>query len=141
MSRIRWEDVAIRIYVDGVEEGVYKLTSMNFTDQIEVDEAKYQGDSTPTLSGHYRGGRGSLEFSDEDGIVAISDAFEKHKKAIKDRKNEGQIRIVVSRPHPKTRVREGRRFDNCIVSQDDRSGENQHYSHTWSFQCSNVQVI
>lgn len=141
MARLRWEDVAIRIYVDGVEEGLYKLNSMSYSDQIEVDSVKYQGDSTPSLTGHYTGGRGSMEFSDETGFASISDIFEKQKQAVIDRKDEGRIRIVMSAPHPKTRIRESKRFDDCVISLDTRAGENQHISHTMSFECSLVKTI
>jgi len=139
--RIRWEDVNVRVYVDGSELGVYAATSLSFDETLEVDEAKYQGMSQPSLDGHYRGGRGSIDFRLDDSFADPWAAYLEHRQGIKERTNEGRIRIVASRRKPGLQDRETRRFDNCIVNIGERGSENNANVVTWSFQYENMELI
>jgi len=139
--RVRWEDVGLRIYVDGAEAGVFASVNISWDENIEVDEAKYQGMSTPSLDGHYRGAKGSIEFRLDDAFGDPSDIVETQKRHLKDRTPGGRVRIVATHRKPGGSTIEGRRFDNCILSPGTRVSENNPLVPTWGFQAENCERI
>jgi hypothetical protein len=131
----------VRLYVDGEEKGTYFATSLDVTETIEVDRAKFQGSSTPSLDGTYNGARGSFEFLLEDGFADPRDIFEDQKEKLKNRLPGGDIRAVVSRRVVGGEAREALRISGMIVNQSDRAGETQRWTSSWSFDAEDVKRI
>lgn len=139
--RIRWEDVSARIYVDGVELGVYALVSFTFEESDEVDEAKYQGASHPSLDSSYRGGRATAEFRLDDQYGNPQVAYDAYIAGVKSRDGTGRVRLAVTHTNPSGGGRVGRRFDNCRVQHSERAGENQPHMVSWNLQYENSVPI
>lgn len=135
--RIRWEDCGLRIYVDGNEMGAYSAVSLTWDENVETDEAKYQGASQPSLDASYRGGSGTIEFRLDHDYANPTRAYDVHVAGIKKRDNTGRIRIVATQRSVGGAGREANRFDNCIVNQASRGGENQPLSISWNFRFEN----
>jgi len=139
--RIVWEDVDVRLYVDGEEKGTYFATSFNIDEAIEVDRAKPQGSSTPLLDGTYNGARGSFEFLQDDDFNDPRAVFEAQKEKIMNRLPGGVIRAVVSRRTTGGTAREALRISGMIVNQTDRAGEQQKWTTSWNFEAEEVKLI
>ena len=139
--RIVWEDVTVRIYIEEEELGIYFATSLSIEEILEVDRAKFQGASTPSLDATYGGARGTFEFILDDDFGDPRDVYERHKEPFQTRLPGGNIRAVVSHRIPGSESRESLRITGMIVNQSDRVGDGQRWTVSWSFDAEGVKRI
>lgn len=140
--RVRWEDVALRVYLDGVEAGKFASVNIQFDENIEIDKAKYQGESSPRIDGHYNGVTGTVEFRLETGFGDPDEIYETHKARIRDREPGGVIRLNVSRKTADGAGRKAYRIDNAVIqTASHNASENQPWSYRWTFEADRAEVI
>ena len=139
--RIRWEDVSLRIFVDDAELANYPSVNVSFDEQIEVDRAKYQGESSPRLDGHYNGVSGSIEYRLEDGFGDPDDVFQIQKGHLRDRTPGGVVRLQVARREPGTTTRKTFVIRNAILQPSTRAAENMPWAYTQAFDGEDLSVV
>jgi hypothetical protein len=132
--RTRWAHVSVRVFSDREELDEYKAVSFSYDENINVDRATYQGDVGPRLDASAEGGTGSIEFRLEHGFGDPTTVFERYLDGLKNLDDTGKIHIVATRVNPRTRQQEGRRFENCQVTQSERGGEGGPWTVTWNFE-------
>lgn len=143
VNRVRWDDCGLRIYIDGVERGTYQSVRHEFTEDIAIDEAHYQGSSEPNLDASYRGGSGTTEFRLEHGSADPMALAEEQKQAIRQRRvGVGQVRLVYTRPDPgNAGALISNRFDGVIFTPSERSGEGSPNVASLSFRYERMERI
>ena len=114
--RQRWEDVTVRVYVDGVELQALKATSFDFESMVREEMVKYAGESVPTMDADFEGWRFSFDTELSAGTGNLEDAFEQYLQGVIDRDASGRIRLVVTGRIPGSSTRGARRFDDCQIN-------------------------
>jgi len=132
--RTRWAHCSVRVFSDRDELDEYKAVSFSYDENITVDRATYQGDVGPRLDASAEGGTGTIEFRLEHGFGDPTEVFERYLDGLKNLDSTGKIHIVVTRTNPRTQQQEGRRFENCQVTQSERGGEGSPWAVSWNFE-------
>jgi hypothetical protein len=140
-QKVRWEDVDVRIYVNGTEHGPFACTSFQSDSQMNVDRAKYQGRSTQSLDSTYEGERGSMDFNLDDDYGNPADVYQPFKDGVIDRTGRGKIRIVATERVQGGSSRRGMRYDDCQISYSESKGEGQVNKATLTFEAERGEVL
>ena len=67
--------------------------------------------------------------------------YEDHKEAIRLRLPDGRVNMIVSNPETEGSENAGYRFENMILNQGSRGGEQTSWSVTWNFECDSVLPV
>lgn len=109
-QKTRFEDLKLKLYVDDVEYGPFKIVDFRSGSDMRSETTKYMGDVEPYIDATDGGYSMSFTCEEIQGAESPDAAFEAYRAAVNERSGLGNLRAVVSWVTPGTSNRKGHRY-------------------------------
>ena len=141
-NAVRFEHADLSIYQDGIEQGQYANTSVDWSAETHTDSSRQIGESSPHNDTIFGGGRGSLSFELRGGRTDPAEIVAAFIDGILNQTNTGRLDFVFGYVDPKSGSRRSIRFGNVhLVSPGGSVGSGQRLTQTLAFESETVQFI
>lgn len=139
---VRFEHADLQIYVDGVEQGQYAITSVDWSAETSVDSSRHIGEVDPHKDTIFNGGRASVSMELRGGRSDPNEFISTFLEGVRSLTNTGRLDFVFGYVDPRTGRRRSIRFGGVhLVSPGGSVGSGQRLTQTIAIESETVQFI